>query len=168
MQFNRDEQGNMNPLPKPSVDTGMGLERMAAVMQHVHSNYEIDLFQDLLKAVAREIGAPFSMEEPSLKVIADHIRSCSFLIADGVLPSNEGRGYVLRRIIRRAVRHGYKLGQSKPFFHKLVADLVKEMGDAYPELKEKQVQIEEALKNEESRFAQTHGNRYGFVGKRVG
>ena len=155
MQFNRDEQGNMNPLPKPSVDTGMGLERMAAVMQHVHSNYEIDLFQDLLKAVARETGAAFSMEEPSLKVIADHIRSCSFLIADGVLPSNEGRGYVLRRIIRRAVRHGYKLGQSKPFFHKLVADLVKEMGGAYPELKEKQVQIEEALKNEESRFAQT-------------
>ena len=155
MQFNRDEQGNMNPLPKPSVDTGMGLERMAAVMQHVHSNYEIDLFQDLLKAVARETGAAFSMEEPSLKVIADHIRSCSFLIADGVLPSNEGRGYVLRRIIRRAVRHGYKLGQGKPFFHKLVADLVKEMGDAYPELKEKQVQIEEALKNEESRFAQT-------------
>lgn len=155
MQFNRDEQGNMNPLPKPSVDTGMGLERMAAVMQHVHSNYEIDLFQDLLKAVARETGAAFSMDEPSLKVIADHIRSCSFLIADGVLPSNEGRGYVLRRIIRRAVRHGYKLGQSKPFFHKLVADLVKEMGDAYPELKEKQVQIEEALKNEESRFAQT-------------
>ncbi|MEZ7688469.1 alanine--tRNA ligase [Neisseria sp. 20925_1_37] len=155
MQFNRDEQGNMNPLPKPSVDTGMGLERMAAVMQHVHSNYEIDLFQDLLKAVARETGSAFSMEEPSLKVIADHIRSCSFLISDGVLPSNEGRGYVLRRIIRRAVRHGYKLGQSKPFFHKLVADLVKEMGDAYPELKEKQVQIEEALKNEESRFAQT-------------
>lgn len=155
MQFNRDEQGNMNPLPKPSVDTGMGLERMAAVMQHVHSNYEIDLFQDLLKAVARETGAPFSMEEPSLKVIADHIRSCSFLIADGVLPSNEGRGYVLRRIIRRAVRHGYKLGQSKPFFHKLVADLVQEMGGAYPELKEKQAQIEEALKNEESRFAQT-------------
>lgn len=155
MQFNRDEQGNMNPLPKPSVDTGMGLERMAAVMQHVHSNYEIDLFQDLLKTVARETGAAFSMEEPSLKVIADHIRSCSFLIADGVLPSNEGRGYVLRRIIRRAVRHGYKLGQSKPFFHKLVADLVKEMGDAYPELKEKQTQIEEALKNEESRFAQT-------------
>ncbi|EMS1716146.1 alanine--tRNA ligase [Neisseria gonorrhoeae] len=155
MQFNRDEQGNMNPLPKPSVDTGMGLERMAAVMQHVHSNYEIDLFQDLLKAVARETGVPFSMEEPSLKVIADHIRSCSFLIADGVLPSNEGRGYVLRRIIRRAVRHGYKLGQSKPFFHKLVADLVQEMGGAYPELKEKQAQIEEALKNEESRFAQT-------------
>ena len=155
MQFNRDEQGNMNPLPKPSVDTGMGLERMAAVMQHVHSNYEIDLFQDLLKAVARETGAPFSMEEPSLKVIADHIRSCSFLIADGVMPSNEGRGYVLRRIIRRAVRHGYKLGQKQAFFYKLVPDLVKAMGDAYPELKEKQAQIEEALKNEESRFAQT-------------
>ncbi|MCF7520731.1 alanine--tRNA ligase [Neisseria sp. ZJ106] len=155
MQYNRDEQGNMNPLPKPSVDTGMGLERMAAVMQGVHSNYEIDLFQGLLKAVARETGAAFSMDEPSLKVIADHIRSCSFLIADGVLPGNEGRGYVLRRIIRRAVRHGYKLGQNQPFFHKLVPDLVKEMGDAYPELKEKQAQIEEALKNEESRFAQT-------------
>lgn len=155
MQFNRDEQGNMNPLPKPSVDTGMGLERMAAVMQHVHSNYEIDLFQDLLKAVARETGAPFSMEEPSLKVIADHIRSCSFLIADGVLPSNEGRGYVLRRIIRRAVRHGYKLGQKQAFFYKLVPDLVKVMGDAYPELKEKQTQIMEALRAEESRFGET-------------
>ena len=155
MQFNRDEQGNMNPLPKPSVDTGMGLERMAAVMQHVHSNYEIDLFQDLLKAVARETGAPFSMDEPSLKVIADHIRSCSFLIADGVMPSNEGRGYVLRRIIRRAVRHGYKLGQKRAFFYKLVPDLVKAMGDAYPELKEKQAQIMEALRGEEIRFAQT-------------
>ena len=155
MQFNRDEQGNMNPLPKPSVDTGMGLERMAAVMQHVHSNYEIDLFQDLLKAVARETGAPFSMDEPSLKVVADHIRSCSFLIADGVMPSNEGRGYVLRRIIRRAVRHGYKLGQKQAFFYKLVPDLVKAMGDAYPELKEKQTQIMEALRGEEIRFAQT-------------
>ena len=155
MQFNRDEQGNMNPLPKPSVDTGMGLERMAAVMQHVHSNYEIDLFQDLLKAVARETGAPFSMDEPSLKVIADHIRSCSFLIADGVLPSNEGRGYVLRRIIRRAVRHGYKLGQKQAFFYKLVPDLVKAMGEAYPELKEKQTQIMEALRAEETRFGET-------------
>ena len=155
MQFNRDEQGNMNPLPKPSVDTGMGLERMAAVMQHVHSNYEIDLFQDLLKAVARETGAPFSMEEPSLKVIADHIRSCSFLIADGVMPSNEGRGYVLRRIVRRAVRHGYKLDQKQAFFYKLVPDLVKVMGDAYPELKEKQTQIMEALRAEESRFGET-------------
>ena len=155
MQFNRDEQGNMNPLPKPSVDTGMGLERMAAVMQGVHSNYEIDLFQDLLKAVARETGTAFSMDEPSLKVIADHIRSCSFLIADGVMPSNEGRGYVLRRIIRRAVRHGYKLGQKQAFFYKLVPDLVKAMGDAYPELKEKQTQIMEALRAEESRFGET-------------
>lgn len=162
MQFNRDEQGNMNPLPKPSVDTGMGLERMAAVMQHVHSNYEIDLFQDLLKAVARETGEPFSMEEPSLKVIADHIRSCSFLIADGILPSNEGRGYVLRRIIRRAVRHGYKLGQKQAFFYKLVPDLVKVMGDAYPELKEKQTQIMEALRAEESRFGETLGKGMGL------
>lgn len=155
MQFNRDEQGKMNPLPKPSVDTGMGLERMAAVMQHVNSNYEIDLFQNLLKAAARETGTEFSMEIPSLKVIADHIRACAFLIADGVLPSNEGRGYVLRRIIRRAVRHGYKLGQKGAFFHKLVPDLVAEMGEAYPELKERQSQIEEALRNEETRFAQT-------------
>ncbi len=155
MQFNRDESGTMNPLPKPSVDTGMGLERMAAVMQHVHANYDIDLFQNLLKAAARETGTEFSIEVPSLKVIADHIRACSFLIADGVLPSNEGRGYVLRRIIRRAVRHGYKLGQKQAFFHKLVKDLVAEMGAAYPELQEKQSQIEEALKNEETRFAQT-------------
>ena len=155
MQFNRDEQGNMNPLPKPSVDTGMGLERMAAVMQHVNSNYQIDLFENLLKAAARETGTAFSMDVPSLKVIADHIRACSFLIADGVMPSNEGRGYVLRRIIRRAVRHGYKLGQKQAFFHKLVPDLVNEMGEAYPELKEKQAQITEALKNEETRFAQT-------------
>ncbi|WP_373746320.1 alanine--tRNA ligase [Neisseria dentiae] len=155
MQFNRDEAGNMNPLPKPSVDTGMGLERMAAVMQHVNSNYEIDLFENLLKAAARETGVAFSMDIPSLKVIADHIRACSFLIADGVMPSNQGRGCVLRRIIRRAVLHGYKLGQKNAFFYKLVPDLVKEMGDAYPELKERQAQIEEALKNEETRFAQT-------------
>ena len=165
MQFNRDEQGNMNPLPKPSVDTGMGLERMAAVMQHVHSNYEIDLFQDLLKAVARETGAPFSMDEPSLKVIADHIRSCSFLIADGVMPSNEGRGYVLRRIIRRAVRHGYKLGQKQAFFYKIVPDLVKAMGDAYPELKEKQTQIMEALRAEETRFGETLEKGMGLFEK---
>ena len=174
MQFNRDEQGNMNPLPKPSVDTGMGLERMAAVMQRVHSNYEIDLFQDLLKAVEREEKDPNNrgdgitltvpnQDDASRKVIADHIRSCSFLIADGVLPSNEGRGYVLRRIIRRAVRHGYKLGIVKPFFYKLVADLTKEMGDAYPELKEKQAQIEEALKNEESRFAETLEKGMGLL-----
>ena len=155
MQFNRDEAGNMNPLPKPSVDTGMGLERMAAVMQHVNSNYEIDLFENLLKAAARETGVAFSMDIPSLKVIADHIRACSFLIADGVMPSNEGRGYVLRRIIRRAVRHGYKLGQKNAFFYKLVPDLVKEMGDAYPELKEKQTQIMEALRGEEARFGET-------------
>ena len=155
MQYNRDEQGNMNPLPKPSVDTGMGLERIAAVMQHVNSNYEIDLFQNLLKAVARETGVSFSMDVPSLKVIADHIRSCSFLIADGVMPSNEGRGYVLRRIIRRAVRHGYKLGQKNAFFHKLVPDLVAQMGEAFPELIEKQAQIIETLKAEETRFAQT-------------
>ena len=155
MQFNRDESGTMNPLPKPSVDTGMGLERMAAVMQHVNSNYEIDLFENLLKAAARETGTAFSMDVPSLKVIADHIRACSFLIADGVLPSNEGRGYVLRRIIRRAVRHGYKLGQKQAFFYKLVPDLVNEMGAAYPELKEKQSQIADALRHEETRFAQT-------------
>ncbi|STZ76467.1 alanyl-tRNA synthetase [Bergeriella denitrificans] len=165
MQYNRDEQGNMNPLPKPSVDTGMGLERMAAVMQGVHSNYEIDLFQGLLKAVARETGTEFSMDVPSLKVIADHIRSCSFLIADGVMPSNEGRGYVLRRIIRRAVRHGYKLGQKNAFFYKLVPDLVKEMGDAYPELKEKQTQIMETLRGEETRFGQTLETGLELFGK---
>ena len=155
MQFNRDESGTMNPLPKPSVDTGMGLERMAAVMQHVNSNYEIDLFENLLKAAARETGVAFNLETPSLKVIADHIRACSFLIADGVMPSNEGRGYVLRRIIRRAVRHGYKLGQKQAFFYKLVPDLAAEMGEAYPELQEKQAQIADALRNEETRFAQT-------------
>lgn len=155
MQFNRDEQGNMHPLPKPSVDTGMGLERIAAVMQHVNSNYEIDLFVELLKAAARETGVAFNMNTPSLKVIADHIRACAFLIADGVMPSNEGRGYVLRRIIRRAVRHGYKLGQKQAFFYKLVPDLVKEMGDAYPELKEKQTQIMSVLRGEEERFGQT-------------
>ncbi|MCB1215185.1 MAG: alanine--tRNA ligase, partial [Deltaproteobacteria bacterium] len=148
MQYDRDKEGTLHPLPKPSVDTGMGLERMAAVMQHVHANYEIDLFQNLLKAAARETGVAFSMDEPSLKVIADHIRACSFLIADGVMPSNEGRGYVLRRIIRRAVRHGYKLGQKGAFFYKLVPDLVAEMGGAYPELKEKQTQIMEALRGE--------------------
>ncbi len=155
MQFNRDENGTMHPLPKPSVDTGMGLERMAAVMQHVNSNYQIDLFQNLLQAAARETGVPFSQDVPSLKVIADHIRACAFLIADGVLPANEGRGYVLRRIIRRAVRHGYKLGQKQAFFYKLVPDLVREMGDAYPELKEQQTKIMEALRGEEVRFGQT-------------
>src|SRR5688572_20302337 len=133
MQFNRDEKGTLNPLPKPSVDTGMGLERIAAVLQHVHSNYQIDLFQDLIKAAGRETRAK-DLNNNSLNVIADHIRACSFLIVDGVIPSNEGRGYVLRRIIRRAIRHGYKLGQTQPFFYKVVPDLAKAMGEAYPEL----------------------------------
>ena len=155
MQFNRTEDGVMNPLPKPSVDTGMGRERISAVLQGVHSNYEIDLFQNLIRAAARETGVPFSMDEPSLKVIADHIRACSFLIADGVMPSNDGRGYVLRRIIRRAIRHGYKLGQKGLFFHRLVTDLVAEMGDAYPELRAKQALIEDELKKEEIKFAET-------------
>ncbi|ASJ24575.1 alanine--tRNA ligase [Laribacter hongkongensis] len=155
MQFNRTEDGVMNPLPKPSVDTGMGLERISAVLQGVHSNYEIDLFQNLIRAAARETGVPFSMDEPSLKVIADHIRACSFLIADGVMPSNDGRGYVLRRIIRRAIRHGYKLGQKGLFFHRLVTDLAAEMGDAYPELRAKQALIEDELKKEEIKFAET-------------
>lgn len=155
MQYNRDENGNMNKLPRPSVDTGMGLERVSAVLQHVHSNYEIDLFVNLLHAVARVVGVSYSQDLPSLKVIADHIRSCAFLIADGVLPSNEGRGYVLRRIIRRAVRHGYKLGCKQAFFHLLVGDLAKEMGQAYPQLIEKQTQISEILQQEETRFAQT-------------
>ena len=158
MQFNRTEDGVMHPLPKPSVDTGMGLERISAVLQGVHANYEIDLFQNLLQAAAREVGVPFSMDVPSLKVIADHIRACSFLIADGVMPSNDGRGYVLRRIIRRAIRHGYKLGQKQPFFHRLVQELVNEMGDAYPELRQQQAQIEDALKQEEVKFAETLEN----------
>lgn len=158
MQFNRTEDGVMHPLPKPSVDTGMGLERVSAVLQGVHANYEIDLFQNLLQAAAREVGVPFSMDVPSLKVIADHIRACSFLIADGVMPSNDGRGYVLRRIIRRAIRHGYKLGQKQPFFHHLVQDLVNEMGDVYPELRQQQAQIEDALKQEEVKFAETLEN----------
>ena len=131
MQYNRDEAGNMNPLPRPSVDTGMGLERMAAVLQHVHSNYEIDLFVNLLAAAAQAVadaGGTPEAGSPSLKVIADHIRACSFTIVDGVVPGNEGRGYVLRRIVRRAVRHGYKLGARQPFLYSLVAALVKEMG----------------------------------------
>ncbi len=123
MQFNRDDRGVMNPLPKPCVDTGMGLERLAAVLQHVHSNYEIDLFQDLISAAARETGAGLTSTTQSLQVIADHIRACAFLIVDGVIPGYDGRGYVLRRIIRRAIRHGYQLGQKQPFFHRLVDDL---------------------------------------------
>ncbi len=162
MQFNRDEAGVMHPLPKPSVDTGMGLERIAAVLQHVHANYEIDLFQRLIAAAGREVfgeTACADLASPSLKVLADHIRACSFLIADGVIPGNEGRGYVLRRIIRRAIRHGYKLGARAAFFHRMVADLVAEMGDAYPELKSGQARITEVLKQEEERFFTTieHG-----------
>jgi len=158
MQFNRDEAGVMHPLPKPSVDTGMGLERIAAVLQGVHSNYEIDLFQDLIRAAARETGAK-DLKNPSLNVIADHIRACSFLIVDGVIPGNEGRGYVLRRIIRRAIRHGYKLGQQKPFFHRIVEDLDRAMGAAYPELTSAKVRVAQVLRQEEERFAETlhHG-----------
>jgi len=154
MQYERTVDGELHSLPKPSVDTGMGLERIAAVMQGVHSNYEIDLFQALLKA-AGEIVACDNLEEKSLRVIADHIRSCSFLIADGVMPSNEGRGFVLRRIIRRAVRHGHKLGHKEVFFFKLVDALAEQMGDAYPELREKQQLIEQALCKEEEQFAKT-------------
>ena len=157
MQFNRDEAGVMHPLPKPSVDTGMGLERLSAVLQHVHANYEIDLFQSLIAAAARETKTT-DLTSPSLKVLADHIRACSFLIADGVIPGNEGRGYVLRRIIRRAIRHGYKLGCRTAFFHKMVADLVIEMGNAYPELKREQSRITDILKNEEQRFFETIEN----------
>jgi len=157
MQFNRDEQGNMTRLPKPCVDTGMGLERIAAVLQHVHSNYEIDLFQALIKAAGRETHIT-DLNQNSLKVIADHIRACSFLIVDGVIPGNEGRGYVLRRIVRRAIRHGYKLGQKTPFFHKLVPDLVAQMGEAYPELAEAQNRVVEVLKAEEERFFETIEN----------
>jgi alanyl-tRNA synthetase len=158
MQFNRDEAGVMHPLPKPSVDTGMGLERISAVLQGVHANYEIDLFQALLKAAARETSDA-DMDSPSLKVLADHIRACSFLIADGVIPGNEGRGYVLRRIIRRAIRHGYKLGARAAFFHKMVPDLVAEMGSAYPELAQNQHKVIATLKQEEDRFFETieHG-----------
>jgi alanyl-tRNA synthetase len=157
MQFNRDEHGTMNPLPKPSVDTGMGLERIAAVLQGVHSNYEIDLFQDLIKAAARETHSK-DYGSNSLKVIADHIRACSFLIVDGVIPSNEGRGYVLRRIVRRAIRHGYKLGQTDPFFHRLVADLSRAMGEAYPELPKVADRVSQVLRQEEERFAETLAN----------
>ena len=157
MQFNRDESGTLTPLPKPSIDTGMGMERLAAVLQHVHSNYEIDLFQALIKAAARETGA-LDLENNSLKVIADHIRAASFLIVDGIIPSSEGHGYVLRRIIRRALRHGHKLGQTKPFFHKLVADLDIEMGEAYPELREAKERVAQVLKTEEERFGETLEN----------
>ncbi|RAW08516.1 alanine--tRNA ligase [Halomonas elongata] len=164
MQYDRDAAGNMNPLPKPSIDTGMGLERIAAVMQGVHSNYEIDLFQNLLAAAAEATGHD-DTSAPSLRVIADHIRSCAFLVADGVLPSNEGRGYVLRRIIRRAVRHGHKLGAQGCFFHKLVAALDAEMGEAYPELREARDQIERVLLKEEEQFARTLEHGMGLLGE---
>jgi alanyl-tRNA synthetase len=158
MQFNRDEAGVMHPLPKPSVDTGMGLERISAVLQHVHANYEIDLFQTLIAAAARETSGA-DVDSPSLRVLADHVRACSFLIADGVIPGNEGRGYVLRRIIRRAIRHGWKLGARSAFFHKMVPDLVSEMGAAYPELVSGKQRVMDVLKQEEDRFFATieHG-----------
>jgi alanyl-tRNA synthetase len=167
MQFDRQFDARsgiatLTPLPKPCVDTGMGLERLAAVLQHVHSNYDIDLFQDLIKAAARETGAK-DLTNNSLKVIADHIRACSFLIVDGVIPSNEGRGYVLRRIIRRAIRHGYKLGQKQPFFHGLVPDLAVAMGEAYPELRQAQGRVAAVLEQEEIRFAETLENGMGVL-----
>jgi alanyl-tRNA synthetase len=163
MQFNRTEDGTMHRLPRPSVDTGMGLERLAAVLQHVHSNYEIDLFANLLQATRDAVQAAggqrqADLQTPSLKVIADHIRACAFTVADGVIPGNEGRGYVLRRIARRAIRHGYKLGARKPFFHTLVAPLADEMGDAYPELRRDKLRVTEVLKTEEERFFQTIAN----------
>jgi alanyl-tRNA synthetase len=154
MQFDMAEDGSVKPLPAPCVDTGMGLERLAAILQHVHSNYEIDIFDALIKAAARETGVE-DLGNPSLKVIADHIRATAFLVSDGVIPSNEGRGYVQRRIIRRAIRHGYKLGKKTPFFHKLVADLVVLMGDAYPSLASQAQRITDVLKTEEERFFET-------------
>ncbi|MBI1988856.1 MAG: alanine--tRNA ligase, partial [Betaproteobacteria bacterium] len=172
MQFNRDEHGRLHPLPKPSVDTGMGLERIAAILQGVHSNYDIDIFRDLIRAAERETKFPKILDaegqiysekqklfsRSSLNVIADHVRACAFLIVDGVIPGNEGRGYVLRRIIRRAIRHGYRLGQKQPFFHKLVPDLVKTMGDAYPELAAARERVAQVLAQEEVRFADTLDN----------
>ena len=171
MQFNRTEDGVMHKLPKPSVDTGMGLERLAAVLQHVHSNYQIDLFVNLLAAAKQAVdaagakasgaaaaGGGCDKDAPSLKVIADHIRACAFTVADGVIPGNEGRGYVLRRIARRAIRHGYKLGARKPFFHTLVGPLADEMGEAYPELRRDKLRITEVLRQEEERFFQTIAN----------
>ncbi|MBU2287045.1 MAG: alanine--tRNA ligase, partial [Gammaproteobacteria bacterium] len=154
MQFDMQPDGSVRPLPAPCVDTGMGLERLAAILQHVHSNYEIDLFDTLVKAAARETGEK-DLQNKSLRVIADHIRATAFLVADGVIPSNEGRGYVQRRIVRRAIRHGYKLGQKKPFFHKLVPDLVAMMGEAYPKLQADEQRIVDTLKTEEERFFET-------------
>ena len=167
MQFDRqkaaDGEFTMTPLPAPCVDTGMGLERLAAIQQHVHSNYQIDLFVALIQAAARETHAT-DLDNPSLKVIADHIRACAFLIVDGVIPSSDGRGYVLRRIIRRAIRHGYQLGQKKPFFHKLVADLDVQMGDAYPELRKEKARVTQVLAAEEERFGETLENGMKILG----
>ncbi|WP_334118173.1 alanine--tRNA ligase [Limnobacter sp.] len=171
MQFDRSADGVLHPLPKPCVDTGMGLERIAAVLQHVHSNYEIDLFQALIKAAAREVTAQGHLVElsnNSLRVIADHIRACSFLVVDGVIPGNEGRGYVLRRIIRRAIRHGYKLGCRKPFFNAMVGDLVTEMGEAYPELAKAAAQVRSILKAEEERFFETIENGMSILDSALG
>ena len=157
MQFEMHEDGSVTPLPAPCVDTGMGLERLAAILQGVHSNYEIDLFEALIHAAARETGCK-DLHSPSLRVIADHLRATAFLVADGVIPSNEGRGYVQRRIVRRAIRHGYKLGRKAPFFHKLVPDLVRLMGEAYPNLKANAQRIAEVLQAEEERFYETLEN----------
>ena len=162
MQYERDVQGKLRPLPKPSIDTGMGLERIAAVMQGVHTNYEIDLFANLIRAAAAVTGAT-DLAESSLRVIADHIRSCAFLITDGVLPSNEGRGYVLRRIIRRALRHGNKLGATEPFFYRLVAPLAAEMGAAYPELAAAAERVAHVLRTEEEQFARTLDTGLGVL-----
>jgi len=155
MQYDRDAEGRLNPLPKPSVDTGMGLERLAAVMQGVHDNYEIDLFQALIRSVIRLTGRSLAHDNTSVRVIADHIRSSAFLVTDGVVPSNEGRGYVLRRIIRRALRHGHLLGLNEPFFHHLVDPLIEQMGEAYPELPAVRDYVVRVLRQEEERFAET-------------
>ncbi|ADX46160.1 alanyl-tRNA synthetase [Paracidovorax avenae ATCC 19860] len=167
MQFDMAEDGSVTPLPAPCVDTGMGLERLAAILQHVHSNYEIDLFAALIQAAGRETGTA-DLANPSLKVIADHIRATAFLVSDGVIPSNEGRGYVQRRIVRRAIRHGYKLGRKTPFFHKLVKDLVQQMGDAYPKLREQEQRITEVLKAEEERFFETLANGMDILDAALG
>ena len=167
MQFERKADGSMTPLPKPSVDTGAGLERVAAVLQHVHSNYEIDLFAELISDIAQITGTA-DLQNNSLRVIADHIRSCAFLIVDGVTPSNEGRGYVLRRIIRRAVRHGYRLGVKEVFFYKIVASLARVMGEAYPELLERQAYVEKTLNEEEQQFARTLENGMTILEKAIG
>ncbi|MBV7543884.1 alanine--tRNA ligase [Acidovorax sp. sic0104] len=167
MQFDMAEDGSVTPLPAPCVDTGMGLERLAAILQHVHSNYEIDLFDALIKAAGRETGVE-DLNNKSLRVIADHIRATAFLVSDGVIPSNEGRGYVQRRIVRRAIRHGYKLGKKTPFFHKLVAELVRLMGDAYPKLREQEQRITEVLKAEEERFFETLANGMEILDSALG